>query len=161
MRALVSSEVRLDAPARGVWSYVTDWPRQGEWIPLTRVEAVPAGSRPRAIGGRIRAWTGLGPIGFWDPMTITAWEEHADGAARCEVLHTGRVVRGDAEFSVEPLGPSACRFRWWEQLAVPGGPVGAVGAVVWKVAGPLVQRGVDAALRRLARQVEQETAAHG
>lgn len=158
MRALVRSEVRVAAAAEEVWSFVTDWARQGEWIPLTRVEAVPAGSRPRAVGGRIRAWTGLGPVGFWDTMTITAWEERPGGSARCEVLHTGRVVRGDAAFSVEPLGPSACRFVWWEQVAVPGGPVGAL---VWKVVRPAVRRGVDAALRRAARRVEGRSQGHG
>ena len=88
--------MRVDAPARVVWDYVTDWPRQGEWIPLTRVEAIPPGAPARAVGERIRAWTGVGPVGFWDTMTITAWQQEGDGSARCEVLHTGRVVRGEA-----------------------------------------------------------------
>ena len=38
--------------ARLVWDYVTDWPRQGEWIPMTRVEALDAADR---VGGHIRA----------------------------------------------------------------------------------------------------------
>jgi uncharacterized membrane protein len=151
MRALVRSEVVVEAPAEVVWRYVTDWPRQGEWIPFTRVEVVPPDGQARDVGGRIRAWTGIGPVGFWDPMTITVWEEQPDGSARCEVLHRGRVVRGDGEFAVQAIDASRCRFVWWERLAVPGGPVGAV---LWRLVGRAMQRGVDLALRRMARRAE-------
>ena len=163
MRALVRSEVRVAAPADAVWDYVTDWPRQGEWIPFTRVEVVPAGadsSMAHGVGGRIRAWTGLGPVGFWDTMTITAWDREADGSARCEVLHTGAVVRGEAEFAVVAQGPDACRFVWWERLEIPGG---ALGALFWRLGGWTMKRGVDLAVRRLARRAEQvaEEGRHG
>jgi hypothetical protein len=148
MRAVVHSEVEVDAPARVVWDYVTDWARQGEWIPLTRVEACgPA----REVGGRVRAWTGLGPVGFWDTMTITAWEESTDGSGRCEVLHTGVVVFGDGEFAVVARGEDRCSFVWWERLAVPAGPLGAA---VWQVVGPLVRKGFGLSLRRMAARVE-------
>lgn len=151
MRALVRCEVAVAAPARVVWSYVTDWPRQGEWIPLTRVEVVGDPRLRHTVGGRIRAWTGLGPVGFWDPMTITAWEEQPDGSARCEVLHTGAVVRGDAEFAVHADGADACRFVWWERLDIPGGPVGAL---LWRLGGWAARRGVGLALRRMAARAE-------
>lgn len=152
MRALVRSQVQVHAPASVVWSYVTDWPRQGEWIPFTRVEVVPRGGTADAVGHRIRAWTGLGPVGFWDTMTLTSWETDPDGSARCEVLHTGRVVRGDGEFSVVADGPERCLFVWWERLDVPGG---VVGALLWRLTGWTMVRGVDVALRRLARRVER------
>jgi uncharacterized membrane protein len=155
MQAEVRSEVEIAAPAREVWDYVTDWPRQGEWIPFTRVEVLTPGGSARAVGGRFRAWTGLGRVGFWDPMTITAWEELPDGSARCEVLHRGRVVRGDGEFAVSSLGASRSRFSWWERLEVPAGVVGALG---WRLLGPGMERGVDLALRRLARAVESGAA---
>src|SRR5690242_17482879 len=144
MRALVRSEVTVAAPAAQVWSYLTDWPKQGEWIPFTRVEEVGAADR---VGGRLRAWTGVGPVGFWDPMTITAWERSADGSARCEVLHTGPVLAGEGEFTVTARDAGSCTFTWWERLAVPGGPAGAA---VWRLAGPVVQRAVDRALRTMA-----------
>jgi hypothetical protein len=152
MRALVRCEVEVAAPAAVVWSYVTDWPRQGEWIPLTRVETVPPGAAADRVGGRVRAWTGIGPAGFWDPMTITAWAQEPDGSARCEVLHTGRVVRGDGEFSVQALGSSTSRFVWRERLEIPAGPIGAA---LWRLLGWTMTLGVDAALRRLARRAEE------
>jgi hypothetical protein len=148
MKALVRAEVRVEAPARVVWEYVTDWPRQGQWIPLTRVERVDAAD---GVGGRFRAWTGLGPVGFWDTITITAWEEEPDGAARCEIMHTGSVVHGDAEFSVVPEGPAACRVGLWEHLDV---PLGRVGALVWRLLEPFVQRGAQRVLARMARRAE-------
>ena len=148
MRALVRSEVEVAAAAHLVWGYLTDWPRQAEWIPLTRVQTVDAAD---GVGGRIRAWTGVGPVGFWDPMTITSWDVRDDGYARCEMLHTGAVVRGEAQFAVRPRGPNACTFVWWEHLEIPGGPLGAFG---WKLVGALMQKLVDLSLRRMATRAE-------
>ncbi|HET6627397.1 MAG TPA: SRPBCC family protein [Nocardioidaceae bacterium] len=148
MRALVRSEVEVAAPADVVWDYVTDWRRQGEWIPFTTVHPV---GRADGVGGRVRARTGVGPVGFWDPMTITAWEVTENGSARCEMLHTGRLVRGEAEFSVVERGFSACTFLWWEHLSIPGGPFGAL---AWRISGRGMQKLVDLSLRRMASRVE-------
>ena len=156
---LVRCDVEVAAPARAVWDYVTDWPAQAEWIPFTRVEVV---DRPHQVGGRIRAWTGIGPVGFWDPMTITGWADElgqdparGTGSARCEVLHTGRVVVGEAQFAVHALSPGSARFEWWEHLRPPAGRLGAAG---WRVAGRPVTAAVQAALRRMATQVERRHA---
>lgn len=157
MRMLVQADVPVNAPAHLVWGYVTDWPRQGEWIPFTHVEIVPTGRdvHARGVGGRFRAWTGLGPVGFWDPITITAWEQRADGSGRAEIMHTGKVVHGDAEFSVRADGPATCRVRLSEHLEVPGGPIGGL---LWRllgpVLGPVLDRGAGTVLRRMARRAE-------
>jgi carbon monoxide dehydrogenase subunit G len=150
VRARVERHVDIAAPAGTVWEYVTDWPRQGEWIPGTRVERI---GTAHGLGGRFRAWTGLGPVGFWDPMTITAWERDADGGGRCEVLHRGAVVKGEGEFTVVATGPDASRFVWAEVLVVPLGRLGALG---WRAARPVVERVVDQGLATLRRRIEQE-----
>ncbi len=124
MRTRIQREVEIAAPAGEVWDYVTDWPRQEEWIPQTRVENV---DDARGLGGRFRAWTGIGRVGFWDPMTITAWERDPDGGGRCEVLHRGTVVKGEGEFAVVARGEDASTFVWAEVVVVPLGAVGAVG----------------------------------
>jgi len=152
VRARLERSVEVAAPASELWDYISDWPRQGEWVPLTRVEKV---DDANVLGGRIRAWTGLGPVGFWDPMTITAWERTAGGGGRCEVLHRGRVVRGEGEFTVVALGPRSSRFVWAEVLVVPGRAVGALG---WRAARPVVERVIDHALRTLRDRVESGTA---
>jgi hypothetical protein len=149
VKALLRAEVEVDAPAEVVWRYVTDWSRQHEWIPLTRVEVV---GDARAVGGRIRAFTGVGPVGFWDPMTITLWEESADGTSRCEMLKTGRLVRGYGVFTVVPRGPDRCCFRLEEHLEVPGGRLGALG---WRLGGSVMHRLTEGVLRRMARRVER------
>lgn len=156
MRALIRRVVPLDVPASVAWDYVTDWPAQSEWVPHTRVELVDPSDPARAVGGRIRAWSGLGPLGFWDTMTITSWEEHAGGGGRCEVLHTGKVVRGEGEFEVVADGPARSRFLWSEMAVVPGGRAGALG---YRVAGPVIERLLDRGLAELKARLEGTPAA--
>ncbi len=148
MRTRIRREVDVAAPADVVWDYVTNWPAQGEWIPMTRVERVDAADR---LGGRLRAWTGAGPLGFWDTMTITRWERTPDGGGLCEVLHTGAVVRGEGEFAVVADGDTRSRFVWSELLVLPGG---RLGASAWRLAGPLAERMLDRALDTLRRRLE-------
>lgn len=162
MRVRLQREVDVAAPASVVWDYVTDWPRQGEWVPRTRVENVDAAP---GLGGRFRAWSGIGRVrsgasrgvsrhgvGFWDPMTVTAWERTADGGGRCEVLHLGGVVKGEGEFAVHARGEDASRFVWAEVVVLPLGRLGALG---WPVVRPLVTLVVDRALRTMRDRVEQ------
>jgi carbon monoxide dehydrogenase subunit G len=149
VRTRLERHVDVEAPAEELWDYVTDWPRQSEWVPLTRVEKVDAAD---GLGGRFRAWTGVGPVGFWDPMTITAWERTPRGGGRCEVLHRGKVVRGEGEFTVEAVGPGSSRLVWAEVLVVPGG---AAGALAWRAARPVVERALDRALRTMREHFER------
>ena len=152
MRFRLQRQVDVSAPARVVWDYVTDWPRQSEWVPKTRVTTVDDAA---SLGGRFRAWTGLGRVGFVDPMTITSWEREEDGSGRCEVLHTGRVVRGEGEFSVVSLGPDRSRFVWAETVVVPGG---RLGAAAWRVTAPVVGRLIDHGLATMRDIVEGQDA---
>ena len=150
MRVRLQREVDVEAPADVVWDYVTDWPRQEEWVPMTRVERIDTAA---GVGGRFRAWTGLGPLGFWDPMTITAWARTGDGGGRCEVLHRGAVVQGEGEFAVVARGPGASRFVWAEVVDV---PLGALGAAGWRVARPMVERMLGRGLDRMRALVEEQ-----
>ena len=150
MRFRLQCVIEVSAPASVVWDYVTDWPRQGEWVPKTRVETVDDAA---SLGGRFRAWTGLGRVGFLDPMTITRWERREDGGGSCEVLHTGRVVRGEGEFAVVSLGPDTSRFVWAEMVVVPGG---RAGAAAWRGVRPVVERFIDRGLRTMREIVETE-----
>ena len=143
-RAEVSSSVLIRAAPTDVWAYLTSWRRQGEWIPLTDV--VPLDGAGDRVGARVVARTGVGRIGFDDPMTVTDWEP----PRHLGVRHTGRVVRGEATALVEPVG-TATRLTWSERLEVPGGRLGALG---WRLARPLTQRVFDATLHRLRRRLE-------
>jgi hypothetical protein len=149
MRLVIRREVDVAAPAATVWGYVTDWPRQGEWIPLTKVERVDGAD---SVGGRFRAWTGVGPIGFWDTMTISTWQVRPDGSGLCEVMHTGRLVRGDGQFEVLALTPDTSRFILSELIVLPMGKVGWIG---WRVVRPLVERAVDRLLAQMRARAER------
>jgi carbon monoxide dehydrogenase subunit G len=139
----VSADVRVSrviaVPPERAWQVLTDWERQGDWIPATRVHS----RNGHQVGGRIEAWTGVGPVGFLDTMTITVY----DPPRYCEVLHTGRVVRGPGVFAVEPLSLTSCRVMWEEHLDL---PLGVVGRVAWPLVHPLARAGLALALRRLA-----------
>lgn len=151
MRAQLRESVEVDVPADHLWRVVTDWPLQGRWIPFTRVSVT--GGDGREVGGRLAAWTGVGAVGFLDTMVITHWSEPADGTRVCEVLHTGRVVRGDGGFEVEPLAGGRARFVWWESFEV---PLGVVGAAAWRLVAPLWRVGLGKALQRLRALAEPE-----
>jgi Polyketide cyclase / dehydrase and lipid transport len=137
---MLRDAVEVDVPADALWRAVTDWPLQGAWIPLTRVRVVTGDGR--RVGDGIEVWTGIGRVGFLDTMVITRWEP----PRVCEVLHTGRVVRGEGGFEVEPVDGTRSRFIWWETFELPLGPVGSMG---WPIVQPLWQRGIGRALHEL------------
>jgi uncharacterized protein YndB with AHSA1/START domain len=144
MTATLVLSVDVDAPVAQTWAGAVDWAGQGEWMLGTRVR--PTRQDGRGVGGRIEAFTGIGRVGFVDPMEITRWEP----PHRCDVLHTGRVVRGTGTFEVQPRGEGS-RFVWREDLELPLGLLGRLG---WPLVRPLFSYGVRLSLRRFARWVE-------
>ena len=144
MTATLVLTVDVDAPVEQTWAGATDWSGQGEWMLGTSVRPTAQGGT--GVGGGIEAFTGLGRLGFLDPMVITLWEP----PHRCHVLHTGRVVRGTGAFEVQPRG-SGSTFVWREDLELPLGLVGRLG---WPVVRPLFAYGVRLSLKRFARWVE-------
>jgi hypothetical protein len=149
MRAVLRADATVGVSAGQVWDVLVDWPRQSDWIPLTRVRTVAGDSR--GVGGRIEAWTGVGRTGFRDPMIITSWEP----PRRCEVLHTGLVVRGEAGFEVTPAGPDVAKVAWWESVEVPLGRVGLAG---WRLSAPAWRYVLGRSLRRLGEIAEADAA---
>jgi hypothetical protein len=152
-RVELTVPVDVRAPAEAVWRTVTDWPGQGDWIIGTRVE-VEGGGDGRHLGARLRAFTGVGRVGFLDTMEIVEW----DPPRRCLVRHTGKVVRGDGVFEVVPLASERARFLWTELVDL---PLGAVGVLGWRAAAPAVRWGIARSLRTMARRCESEYRAHG
>jgi hypothetical protein len=142
--AVLALSVDVDAPAEATWAAAVDWARQGEWMLGTRV--TPKDGAGQGVGGRLEAFSGIGPIGFLDPMEITLWQP----PRACHLVHTGRVVRGTGAFEVEPRGDARSRFHWREDLDLPLGLIGRIG---WLLVGPLFAYGVRLSLRRFAAGV--------
>jgi hypothetical protein len=99
-----------------------------------------------AVGGTLEAFSGLGPIGFLDTMQITLW----DPPRRCDVVHTGRLVRGSGSFLVDPTDAGST-LTWIEELDIPGG---RIGGAAFAVAKPITLLLIQQSLQRFARWVE-------
>ena len=143
MVARKTLQLTVDVPAdpQTVFDAMTDWDAQHAWMLGTAVEGREQAGR--GVGGTFAAFTGIGPIGFWDPMTITRW----DAPHVVEVDHDGAVVRGIGIFRVERLGAGS-RFVWREEIDLPLGRLGRLG---WPIVKPLLAAGVALSLRRFAR----------
>lgn len=144
--AELTERVNLDVPAETAWAALTDWRRQGEWMLGTTVRLLDGDGR--SVGSTLAATTEFGPVGFTDTMEITSFEE----PRRCEVKHTGELVRGDGVFEVLPSGPRHCTFVWSERLDLPFGLLGKVG---WLGARWPFTAGVRLSLRRFAKFARQ------
>lgn len=81
---------------------VTTW--EDHKVPFTRTRRTELGFVAR---------TAIGPIGFDDPMTVTAWEP----PRFCRIEKTGNVVRGWAEIEIEVNAKGTC-VSWREDLSV-------------------------------------------
>lgn len=149
--ATVRVDVVISAPVDVVFAAVTQWTEQGRWILGTRVEVREGDGA--SLGSELAAWTGAGPLGFWDTMVISRW----DPPYRVDVLHTGKVVRGVGVMEVVALPGGRSRFIWSEELDL---PLGALGRLGWPVVRPAMRAGVSRSLRTFARLVEHGVLPH-
>ncbi|WP_375493103.1 SRPBCC family protein [uncultured Jatrophihabitans sp.] len=102
------------------WERVVDWPRHGRYVPLTTVAVTT--DRQRGVGTVFTAHTGVGRLGFDDPMEVVEWQPPANGnGGRCRLEKRGRVMIGWAELTVEPHG-SGARVTWTEDAKPAGLP---------------------------------------
>ncbi|MFG3658519.1 SRPBCC family protein [Streptomyces sp. NPDC047706] len=104
------------APAEA-WRRLTDWPRHGDVVPLTRVTVLTP--EPTHEGTVFVARSGVGPLAFDDRMEVTLWQPPDDDTpGRCRLEKRGRVVRGWAEIEVRPGPGGRAHVVWREELRV-------------------------------------------
>jgi len=141
----VTAGVLVRADQQRVWDMVVDWPAQRAWILATKTEG------GHGFGARLTGWTGIGPLGFADPMEITEWQP----PRRCTVTHLGKVVRGSGVFEVLPRAErGGCELRWTEVIELPVPLPPRVGRLVAAaLVGPVTRIGLGWSLRRFARLV--------
>ena len=146
----------MRAPIDSVFERLTDWPSQSEWMLGTHIEmlspppsdtvTMPPSTSSR-IGEKFRAFTGLGPLGFWDYMTVTRWEP----PYKVDVVHTGKVVRGLGFMHLTAQRPDITKFEWSEEIELPLGVLGRLG---WPLVRPFFLAGIRHSLRKFAKYVE-------
>ncbi|MFH9980484.1 SRPBCC family protein [Streptomyces sp. NPDC017179] len=112
-----SLERTAPLPLDEAWRRITRWSRHADTVPLTRIHVVtPAPTREGTV---FVARSGVGPLGFDDPMEVTVWRPPADGEpGLCRVEKRGRVVLGWAELEVRPGPGGRARVVWREELRV-------------------------------------------
>jgi len=154
----VTLDVR--APVSRVWAELVDWPKHGDWAPLTSVRVTTP--RPDGVGAAFVARTGIGPMSFDDPMTVVRWEppggdDPGDRPGACEVAKSGRVVHGRAWFEVLPLPAGHSRVRWHEDVTVSPVRLTRYAAPLLSAAGAI---GFRQTLRAMAREAERNPEPH-
>jgi uncharacterized protein YndB with AHSA1/START domain len=141
----VRASVVIAAPVERVFAAFTDWDRQGEWIPLTRVRVVSGDGGP---GSRIEAVTSVGRAALRDEMIV----DRLDTPYEVRVVHCGAVLRGPGVMRATPLADGTrTQLVWHEWFHLPAGVAGRVARpLLW----PSSKAGLSVALRRFARLVE-------
>ncbi|MFI1564147.1 SRPBCC family protein [Streptomyces sp. NPDC020490] len=133
-------------PPHEAWRRLTEWPRHGEVVPLTRVTVTTP--PPTRVGTVFVARSGIGPLAFDDPMEVTVWRPPTpDTPGLCRLEKRGRVVTGWAELEVGPGPGGRSRVRWHEELDVRPLP-GLLDPVVARTSHYVFGRAADRLLRR-------------
>lgn len=110
-------ERTVPLPLTEAWRRLTEWPRHGEVVLLTRVTVTVPG--PTHKGTLVVARSGIGPLGFDDPMEVTVWQPPGDDTpGLCRLEKRGRVITGWAEIEVRPGPGGRARVVWREELRV-------------------------------------------
>ena len=92
-----------------VWSRVSDLTGHADGVPFTSSASDPG---PPGIGWRFSARTGVGPLGFEDPMVVTAWEP----PRRIRVEKTGRILAGWADITLTETAGGGTEVTWREEV---------------------------------------------
>ncbi|MGW0609180.1 SRPBCC family protein [Streptomyces sp. NPDC002788] len=115
--ANIQIERTAPLPLDEAWRRITRWSRHGAAVPLTVVRVIPPG--PTREGTVVVARSGVGPLGFDDPMEVTVWQPpHDGGPGMCRLEKRGRVVLGWAELEVRPGPGGRARVVWREEIRV-------------------------------------------
>ena len=137
----IAMSLVIDAPIEKVWEALADWESQGEWMLQTTVEVT--SEIREGVGTSIAAFTGIGKLGIMDHMTVTSWNP----PYVCDVLHTGKVVKGTGRFELTALSPHSTRFDWSEEILAP--------RAVFLLIAPGLYVGVRISLLTLRRHLQQ------
>ncbi|MFP4148377.1 MAG: SRPBCC family protein [Nitriliruptoraceae bacterium] len=141
---------RVAAPRTVVWTVLTTWERQSEWMLDAKAVHVLTPERT-GEGVTIRCPTNLLGVTVQDVMRVTGWEE----PAYLEVTHLGRIITGTGAFELAEDGPDATVVTWWEEVDPPLGALGEWGAST--LARPILARIFARSLRNLAALAEAES----
>ena len=141
----IALTLTLPCGVKRAWSEITNWEKQGSWMLQTSVwltSEIESGP-----GTEIAAFTGplhkffprFKFLGVLDTMVVTQWQPpHV-----CDVLHTGKIIKGTGRFEVVEIDSQSSQFNWSEIIWAP--------RIVFLILKPALYVGVWISLRRFAR----------
>ena len=141
----IALTLTLPCDAQRAWYEITDWNKQGKWMLQTsvwRTTEIESGT-----GTESAAFTGpfhklfprLKFLGVLDTMVVTNWQP----PFICDVLHTGKVIKGTGRFEVVAINDQKSQFNWSEIIWAP--------RAIFLILKPALYVGVWISLRRFAR----------
>lgn len=136
--------VMLPTSLDRAYAAITNWEAQSDWMIGTKVWL--SRGDGSSVDSEISAFTGVGKLGFLDTMTITKLTP----PHLVEVLHTGKVLRGEGRFELTEVSANQTRFDWFERVEI---PFGYLGLLVWWLIRPGFTFGVWYSLRKLAKSL--------
>jgi hypothetical protein len=137
----IAMSLVIDAPIEKVWASLADWESQGDWMLQTTVEVT--SEIREGVGTAIAAFTGIGKFGVMDHMKVTHWEP----PFICDVLHTGKIIKGTGRFQLSVITLQSTRFDWSEEILAP--------RALFLLIAPGLYAGVRLSLANLSRQLTQ------
>ncbi|CAB4858138.1 MAG: SRPBCC family protein [Actinobacteria bacterium] len=133
----VAISINIDAPLEEVWNSLAQWEKQSDWMLQTNVWVT--SEVTEGIGTQISAFTGISRLGVLDTMEVTRWEP----PYLCDVIHTGKIIKGTGRFQLRALSPSHTAFDWSEEVYAP--------PIIFIFIKPALYLGVRISLARFAR----------
>jgi uncharacterized protein YndB with AHSA1/START domain len=135
----IAMSLVIKAPIEKVWAALADWESQGDWMLQTRVDVT--SEIREGVGTIIAAFTGIGKLGVMDHMVVTSWQPpHI-----CDVLHTGKIIKGTGRFELVVIDTETTRFNWSEEILAP--------RAIFLLLAPGLYAGVRISLTKLGRHL--------
>ncbi len=110
--------INLPCSQERAWAAIADWESQGNWMLQTKVWVT---SQIREdVGTSISAFTGplykfypkFSSLGLLDTMVVTKWQP----PEICDVVHTGKILKGTGSFVLSPINATSTKFNWSETI---------------------------------------------
>ena len=133
----IAISLKINAPIQKVWDSLAQWEKQGEWMLQTKVWVT--SEITHGVGTSINAFTGVGRIGVLDSMTVASWQP----PHTCDVLHTGKIIKGTGRFHLREITSETTIFDWSEEVIAP--------RILFLAMLPALYFGVRISLARFAR----------
>ena len=111
-------KISLPCSQERAWQAIADWESQGDWMLQTKVWVT--SDIREGVGTSISAFTGplykfypkFSTLGLLDTMVVTNWQP----PAICDVVHTGKILKGSGSFLLTPISDSKTSFDWSETI---------------------------------------------